>query len=928
MKNLRKVLALVTMLTMLLSVAVSAGTLYPDVADDASYVQAVETLNALEIMVGDEKGNFNPDASITRAEAAAVVVRLKNLGDAANAAGATVFTDVPADHWAAGYVNFAQQSGIINGYGDGTFGPSDPVTYEQIVKMIVAALGYTPEAEAKGGYPSGYMMVASQNDITKGVGVKVGAEAPRAAVARAAYNALEVPMMAQSEFSNTGEAKYEVTSDTLLDDYLHVEKVEGIVTNTVLTNGTPEDDAWIKIDGGDELLVGKTNAVAYLGYAVEAYVAEDEESGDLVVKGITKKSFNDELVIDHTMFSDLDGTTLKYFASASALNDTEVELALTGKIYNGRAYATAVDDFLADLDADVANTFGTLKLVSNDKDDDYEYAFLTQASYNDVIEEVNAEALTLTGKAGLANAIDIEDENVITMFFKADGTVAEFADIKAGDVLTVYASNDGALQEVYISDAKVEGSVEEIIPGEDGDDTYVIGGKEYRIAYADGAFAASVNNGDEGTFFINAEGKIVSKKATAAAGAYAYLYKADYIKDIDGAAVQMKVLTSEGKWELLTTAAKVTAVVDGVVSASNVFAAKPASGSPAAVIDAFDPLFTTSVTDAGVYSVSISADGTNRLFQYATDANGYINKLYIIDANSGQYDDSIFSLDYDYTAGKTFKASANKMGNVYFADETIVFSVPSAAPADEDEVTVTKVSALFQDAESYEVEVYDVVDEVPSIAVAYDATSAIVEGTNLFVVTKVSSTTGENNENLVKLYGYQNGAEVSGTYDVADVTLLEADGTTDAVSIEAGDVIIFSLNGEGLINNAQVLMDNATALATTAFGDGVEIGADNTANDIFGFVAERKNTRITLADGWAAGSNILVDDESNNIAIALNGTFSVYEVNLNRANPTVTVSSIAKITANNRAGADGSWVYIRMYDGAIVDVVVYKLENA
>ena len=41
---------------------------YPDVEDNASYAEAVETLNVLGIMIGDEKGNFNPEASITRAE--------------------------------------------------------------------------------------------------------------------------------------------------------------------------------------------------------------------------------------------------------------------------------------------------------------------------------------------------------------------------------------------------------------------------------------------------------------------------------------------------------------------------------------------------------------------------------------------------------------------------------------------------------------------------------------------------------------------------------------------------------------------------------------------------------------------------------------------------------------------------------------------
>ena len=125
MKDLRKVLALVIAFTMMLGFGVSASV-FPDVADDASYAEAVTTLNALGIMCGDDKGEFRPDATITRAEAAAVVIRAKGLEEASNGAkGATAFSDVAADHWATGYINLASQSGIVNGFTDGTFRPEE-----------------------------------------------------------------------------------------------------------------------------------------------------------------------------------------------------------------------------------------------------------------------------------------------------------------------------------------------------------------------------------------------------------------------------------------------------------------------------------------------------------------------------------------------------------------------------------------------------------------------------------------------------------------------------------------------------------------------------------------------------------------------------------------------------------------------------------
>lgn len=75
MKNLKKVLALVLAFSMMLSVVAFAS--YNDVDADADYAGAVELLSALDIIKGDDLGNFNPDNTITRAEFAAIVCPCK-----------------------------------------------------------------------------------------------------------------------------------------------------------------------------------------------------------------------------------------------------------------------------------------------------------------------------------------------------------------------------------------------------------------------------------------------------------------------------------------------------------------------------------------------------------------------------------------------------------------------------------------------------------------------------------------------------------------------------------------------------------------------------------------------------------------------------------------------------------------------------------
>jgi len=55
------------------------------------------------------------------------------------------FTDVPVNRWSCKYVKKLAELGITTGYGDGGFGPGDPVTREQMAVFLVKALGFVPQ---------------------------------------------------------------------------------------------------------------------------------------------------------------------------------------------------------------------------------------------------------------------------------------------------------------------------------------------------------------------------------------------------------------------------------------------------------------------------------------------------------------------------------------------------------------------------------------------------------------------------------------------------------------------------------------------------------------------------------------------------------------------------------------------------------------
>lgn len=169
----------------LLTCSASAKT-FPDVDSNSPYSTAIEYVSELGVMVGGSNGNFNPNGIVNRAEMATVVCRV--LGQTENLSKSNVFTDVPMEHWANANIAKASELGIVGGYGGGKFGPSDPVTYEQAITMIVRAIGENDKANFYGGYPNGYIRVADESNLLNGIQATQGQGLSRGAVAMLLYN--------------------------------------------------------------------------------------------------------------------------------------------------------------------------------------------------------------------------------------------------------------------------------------------------------------------------------------------------------------------------------------------------------------------------------------------------------------------------------------------------------------------------------------------------------------------------------------------------------------------------------------------------------------------------------------------------------------------------------------------------------------------
>lgn len=91
---------------------------------------------------GTDAFTFSPEQPLTRAQAATVLVRALGHGNE-QPSSPSPFSDVPANHWAKGWIDLAAQYHIITGYANGTFLPDRPVTREELAAMIANSLQLT-----------------------------------------------------------------------------------------------------------------------------------------------------------------------------------------------------------------------------------------------------------------------------------------------------------------------------------------------------------------------------------------------------------------------------------------------------------------------------------------------------------------------------------------------------------------------------------------------------------------------------------------------------------------------------------------------------------------------------------------------------------------------------------------------------------------
>ena len=912
MRNLKRALSLALAAIMVTSVMiVGAGAAsYDDFSDKDEIVnkEAVQMLVELGVINGKDTGDFDPTGIVTRAEMAKMICVVLN-GGKDPSLGSTVtnsYTDT-VGHWAAGYIEYCTQLGIVAGDGAGKFNPNATVTGSEAAKMLLVAMGYKSEVEGFTGsnWAIGVNVRANQKGLYSDLSIAVDTGLSRDNAAQMIYNALDAgvvsydyTLVTDGSTISSSPTLIDNNTKTLLEDKFNAVKVEGVVVANEVANLNSTSEKGSALEDGKTSIVitndddqsaytgTKTFAVSTdindLGRSVVIYVKKDSNSTKAEVLGSAITSADNKVVLDTSKD-----------AIADVADDNDLTIAANAKMafnYGNMVY------YNKDLDP---KTAGVEKLlIDTDSDGDVDYILVNTYSFGKVT------TYTTSGDGNIT--ISTKDADGKTSALSADDKddVVGFDDVAKNDyVLAAYIGGD-----LHVAKADTVVGVLEAYKGTNPATKLTVDGTDYNVSnigniYTGGdddiaaANTYGSNNLDtEATFYLDKNGMIVAV-GNVSENAYNYALVLATGTSIDE---RVKVALADGTtgtYDLNTSGLDLGEITVGKVYAYSINSDKKiklTNDTTTAGDSTKDVTFTkgkTSIGKVGADKATYYANG-NTVFFYTPGVKG--STISDVDVYNG------------YAKAPTLE-SGNAAATVYLKNNrvmAVVFTGENLTTANvDDNLYITSVGTSTS----------DYTNATAFIAGSTEATSIKVSG---------SVKSGAVYTYTINSDGYYELKSVPAGNSIADATVYLANSNT-VVFDESNTKTELKITSKTLlVNDSDYLSDPVAELgAGPDVGDKIAAVIYNSDDEALMIVV--KNTEEKTEDDVVVKDYTKVTDNAGTL------TIDHYQASLTTAEIQSVLKTWAKAdSVKYTAGATNTATFVGgAYDGSTLKVELNKVVN-
>ena len=616
----QRILALLLAAGLCLGLIAAAPALaFSDVSGE-ELSEAVEVLSGLGIVSGYSDRSYHPDDALTRAQFCKLAILTEGHGDQARgSAYRTRFSDVPGGGWAAPYINLACEEGLVSGYGDGRFGPDDPVTVGQAVTVVFRLLGYTAE-EIGPFWPEDYLNKAVALGLLDGLPADGGAGLTRGDAALLLYRVLrQTDRDGQDYIDNLCASK--VTGAVLLDN--NAEAADGTLgTVEVYANQTIN---WYEpAEAVPDRLVGRKGALLLdeagktVGFLPDDSSHRTLRPAEVAADGITAAGGGTYAISSGTRVL-LDGAVSTYgdcwYEPAEAVPDRLV----------GRKGALLLDE--------AGKAVGFLP-------DDSSHRTLRPA-------EVAADGITAAG--GGTYAISSGTRVLL------DGAVSTYGDcwyeLEGREQVTLYYTDSGALDLVVASEAAayegvmLTGYYENASPNAASPASITLLGVELEVVDGAAAGLSAFAVGDRITVTLNGAGEVISACAPSEKRAELYgVLQEDGVELTCGltAAGELSV-HGAGVGELVRVSSTgIGALSAYPVSGGSQYALDPSDGTLGSLplsedVKLYERAGSSVVAEIALEDILTDTVPASQIDFYATDENGKVCLLLLDDVTGNAF---------------------------------------------------------------------------------------------------------------------------------------------------------------------------------------------------------------------------------------------------------------------------------------------------